>query len=308
MVSNIATIGGSLEDLHAFVAVIDFGTVSAAARQLGETKGSISRRVSRLEQRLGTALLARTSRAVSATGEGMVFYAKARDALALLADAAESVRQSQAEPQGHLRVTAPSDFGVDVLPPLIVRFRALHPQISVELQLSDAMLDLAAHRVDLALRASNSLPDTGYRASALADIQVCLYASNTYLATHGTPQTPAAIATHDLVVAHEFGGAASLTLNDKRGRTHTVTTRPILRSNDYTSAHHMILAGGGIGALPDLVAAASIRRGAMQRVLPAWTVASAKLYAISVGGRDAPARVRLFREFVRTELAGVQLG
>lgn len=131
MVDGLETIGGALEDVHAFCAVAEFGTVTAAARQLGETKGSISRRLSRLERRLGVTLLARTPRAVSPTEEGVAFYAKAREALVWLDDAAEGARQSQAVPRGHLRVTAPVDLGIDVLPELVVRFRTQHPQITV---------------------------------------------------------------------------------------------------------------------------------------------------------------------------------
>lgn len=304
MVEDSETIGGALEDLRAFCTVIEFGTVSAAARQLGETKGSISRRLSRLERRLGTALLARTPRAVTATEEGTAFYAKAREALALLADAVESARQSQSKPQGHLRVTAPIDFGMDVLPHLIVQFRDLHPQISVELLLTDARLDLAANRIDLALRASaEALPDMGYRASNLIDFHVCLYAAPSYLAVRGIPAVPAEIAGHDLVVARELVGAATLPLTHRRGRCDPVAARPVIRATDYASVHRLVLAGGGIGAIPDIVAARSVAAGALQRVLPDWTVAAARLHAISLGGRDAPARVRVFRDFMRSALA-----
>lgn len=304
MVDESATIGGALEDLRAFCAVIEFGTVSAAARQLGETKGSISRRVSRLERRLGTALLARTPRAVTATEEGTAFYAKAREALSLLADAVEGARASQSAPQGHLRVTAPIDFGMDVLPGLIVQFRALHPQISVELLLTDATLDLAANRIDLALRASaEPLPDMGYRASKLIDFHVCLYAAPDYLTAHGIPAAPADIADHDLVVAREFAGAATLPLVHRRGRSEQVMARPVMRTTDYASVHRIVAEGGGIGAIPDIVVAASVASGVLKRVLPDWAVAAARLHAISLGGRDAPARVRVFRDFMRGELA-----
>lgn len=142
MVDETETLGGALEDVRAFCAVVEFGTVSAAARQLGETKGSISRRLSRLERRLGVTLLARTSRAVSPTEEGTAFYSKAREALVWLDDAAEGARQSKAVPRGHLRVTAPVDITLDVLPMIVVSFRALYPQISVELLATDAPLEI----------------------------------------------------------------------------------------------------------------------------------------------------------------------
>ncbi len=303
MVHESETLGGALEDIRAFCAVIEFGTVSAAARELGETKGSISRRLSRLERRLGAALLARTPRAVSATEEGTSFYVKAREALSLLADATEGARQSQSVPQGHLRVTAPIDLGVDVLPPLVVRFRALHPQITVELLLTDAALDLAANRIDLALRASpGELPDMGYRASTLAAFRVGLYASPGYVAVHGVPATAQGLVDHDLVICRDLVAAGKITLSDRRGRSMTVATRPVIRTTDFASVHRIVLAGGGIGPAPDFVAAASLAAGALVPVLPDLSVIEGKLYAISLGGLEAPARVRIFREFVRGEL------
>lgn len=304
MVDEMETLGGSLDDVRAFCAVAEFGTVSAAARQLGETKGGVSRRVSRLEQRLGVRLLARTPRAVTPTEEGLAFHAKAREALAWLDEAAEVARHSQAVPRGHLRVTAPVDFGLDVLPELLVRFRALHPQITVELVLTDAPIDLAAHRVDLALRATvDDLPDMGYRASTVARFRIGLYASPAYFATgDGGPTTPADLEAHEFVVARELAGAAQLKLTDDRGRSSEVIVRPVVRANDYASVLRIAAAGGGIAPVPDLVAATSVATGAVQRVLPQWRVSEGTLYAITLGGRDAPARVRVFREFVRENL------
>lgn len=298
-----AQLGGSLADVRAYCAVVDFGTISAAARHLQETKGGVSRRVARLERRLGVTLLARTSRAVSPTEEGGAFYAKAREALALLDDALEGARQARALPAGRLRVTAPVDFGVDVLPELVVRFRELHPQITVDLLLTDAPLDLAAHRVDLALRAMpGDLPDMGYRAVALADFDISLWAAPAYLAAHPAPGVPDDLAAHALLDARDMSGGGQLTLRERRGREVQVGARPHVRSSDYASLHRLALAGGGIAPLPDIVAARSAVAGALRRVLPGWSAGSARLHAVSLAGRPAPARVRVFREFVREEL------
>lgn len=303
MVAKMETIGGAVEDVRGFCTVIEQGTLSAAARLLGETKGSLSRRISRLESRLGAVLLSRTPRAVTATEEGLAFYAKARDALALLDDAVEGARQADAVPQGHLRVTAPHDLGLEVLPPLIASFRALHPQISVELLLTDTQLDLAAHRIDLALRAiSGELPDMGYRASVLVELRTALYAAPGYLGRRPAPQVPAELESHDLVARGSPRGAVTLGLLDQRGRRVKVLAKPAIQVSDYAGAHRLLLAGAGIGAIPDIVAAASVRAGALVAVLPDWTVERARLHAISVAGREAPARVRVFREFMRERL------
>lgn len=304
MVDESETFGGALDDVRAYCAVVEFGTVSAAARLLGETKGSISRRVSRLEKRLGVALLARTPRAVSPTEEGTAFFERARESLRLLDDAAEAAQAARAEPQGHLRVTAPVDFGMDVLPPLLVRFRAMHPRITVELLLDDATLDLAANRIDLALRATpGDLPDMGYRASLILAFSIDLYAAPAYLATQGEPATPAELAQHTLISSRATAGAVALQLLDRKGRSETVTMRAPVRCPDFASALRLAVVGGGIAPIPAPVAAQALAAGAVQRVLPDWRVADARLFAISLGGRDAPARVRVFREFLREALA-----
>ncbi|WP_018916493.1 LysR family transcriptional regulator [Vreelandella zhanjiangensis] len=307
MVDELETIGGALEDIRAFCAVAEFGTVSAAARQLGETKGSISRRLSRLEHRLGVALLARAPRAVSPTEEGTAFYIKAREALAWLDDAAEGARQSQDVPQGHLRVTAPVDIGIELLPPIVAKFRTLHPQITVEFLLTDTPLDLAANRIDLALRAQDgNLPDMVYRASSVAQLRVGLYASPDYLEANGwSGDTPAALAEHHFVISREFTGAAQLMLKGPRGRTHEVVIRPSIRTSDYASVLRLAIAGAGIGPIPDLVAAAHVASRALVPVLADWSLSEGQLYAISLNGQKAPARVRVFREFVRRELNAV---
>ena len=305
MVDELETIGGALEDVRALCAVVELGTISAAARHLGESKGGVSRRISRLEQRLGTLLLNRTPRAVSTTEEGVAFYGKARDALALLDDAVEGAREARAVPRGLLRVTAPHDLGLDVLPGLITGFRAEQPQITVELLLSDTALDLAANRIDLALRAtSGDLPDTGYRATVLIDFRIALYASPGYLAARPGPQRPEELDAHDVVATrdHPREGVV-LDLSASRGRGAAVPVRPVMRVSNYAGAHRLLCAGGGIGALPDIVAAASLAAGQLVEVLPDWTAGHARLHAISVAGRESPARVRVFREFMRRRLA-----
>lgn len=298
------TIGGALEDVRAFCAVIEFGTISAAARTLEETKGAVSRRISRLERRLGVTLLARTPRAVSPTEEGIAFHTRAREALSWLDDAAEGARQSRSVPRGHLRITAPIDLGTEVLPELIVAFRASHPQITVELLVNDTTLDLAGHRIDLALRATTDpLPDTDYRASVIAGFHLRLYAAPGYLRERGEPRTPADLTDHDLIAARERIGATDWVLTDHRGRSERAAVRPLIRTSDYASGLRHAAAGGGIVALPDLVARSAVNAGTIESILADWSLAEGTLYALSLGGRDAPARVAVFRSFIRKALS-----
>ncbi|MEE7493506.1 LysR family transcriptional regulator [Methylobacterium oryzae] len=302
MVARTETFRGGLEDVRAFCAVVDLGTVTAAAASLQETKGSVSRRISRLERALGARLMARTSRAVSPTAEGLAFYAKAQESLTLLDEAAETARDARTVPAGHLRITTSIDFGIEVMPEIVASFRAAHPQITVEMLNTDARLDLAANRIDLALRLGGA-EETGYRAMVLATLALALYAAPAYLERRPAPTDLAGLRDHDLILARERIGAAGLTLSDGQGRTEPLSLSPAIRVSDFATAHRLTLAGAGIGHLPSLVAARAVEAGQIVRVLSPWATRSSRLRAVTLAGRELPARVQVFREHVRTVLA-----
>jgi DNA-binding transcriptional LysR family regulator len=301
MVARPETFQGGLDDVRAFCAVVDLGTVTAAAASLRETKGSVSRRISRLERALGARLMARTSRAVSPTAEGLAFYAKALESLTLLDAAAETARDARTVPAGHLRITTSIDFGIEVMPEIVARFREAYPQITVEMLNTDARLDLAANRIDLALRLGGA-EETGYRAMVLATLAVGLYAAPAYLERRPAPTRFADLADHDLILARERFGAAALALTDGQGRTEKLALSPAIRVSDFASAHRLTLAGAGIGHLPTLVAARAVAAGQIVRVLAPWATRGAHLRAVTLAGRELPARVEVFREHVRGAL------
>lgn len=295
MVAKTETFRGGLDDVRAFCTVVDLGTVTAAAASLRETKGSVSRRISRLERALGVRLMARTSRAVSPTAEGLAFYARAQESLTLLDEAAETARDARTVPAGHLRITTSIDFGIEVMPEIVASFRAAYPQITVEMLNTDARLDLAANRIDLALRLG-STEETGYRAVVLATLAVGLYAAPAYLQRRPAPADLAALHDHDLILARERFGASALALSDGRGRTEPLSVSPAIRVSDFASALRLTLAGAGIGHLPTLVAARAVAAGQLRRVLAPWASRGAALRAVTLAGRDLPARVRVFRD------------
>ncbi|WP_244473892.1 MULTISPECIES: LysR family transcriptional regulator [unclassified Methylobacterium] len=302
MVAKSETFGGNLDDLRAFCAVIDLGTVTAAAASLRETKGSVSRRLSRLEAALGATLMARHPRAVSPTAEGLAFYAKAQECLALLDEAAETARGASTVPAGHLRITTSVDFGIEVMPEIVASFRMAYPQITVEMLNTDTRLDLAANRIDLALRLGD-VEETGYRATQILDVWLGLYAAPAYLASKPPLANPAALADHDVILARERAGVMGILLDDGGGRMEQVGLRPAIRVSDFATALRLTLAGAGIGHLPSFIASRSVAAGRLVRVLEPWATTGGALRAVSLAGRELPARVRLFREHVRTEIA-----
>ena len=295
-------LSGGLDDLRAFCAVVDLGTLTAAARLLGETKGAISRKVQRLETQLGTRLLARTPRAVHPTEEGRRFHQSARDALAVLDDAADSARQTRQAVRGLIRLTAPVDFATHILPPLLVAFQHAHPQVRIEMVGLDTTLDLTAHRLDLALRVSlGPLADLSYPVLPLRAITMGLFAAPTYLDQRGAPTTPGSLSAHATILAATFRGQSALTL--RRGLEEaTIPVRAQLVTADFTSALRCAEAGGGIAPLPQLVAAEAVAQGRLTAVLTDWSLGEGHLYALTQDGRGGPARVRALLSFLKTAL------
>ncbi|MBE7245559.1 MAG: substrate binding domain-containing protein, partial [Actinomycetospora chiangmaiensis] len=206
-------------------------------------------------------------------------------------------------PAGHLRITTSIDFGIEVMPEIVASFRVAYPQITVEMLNTDARLDLAANRIDLALRLG-SAEETGYRAVVLATLAAGLYAAPAYLLRRPAPADLAALHDHDLILARERFGAAALALSDGRGRTEPLSVSPAIRVSDFATAHRLTLAGAGIGHLPTLVAARAVAAGQLRRVLAPWASRGAALRAVTLGGRELPARVRVFREHVSNALTG----
>ena len=301
-VDEMETLSGALDDVRTFCRVVELGTLSAAARVMGETKGSISRRLRRLESSLGLQLLARHPRSVSITAEGQLFYGKAREGLLLLDEGAELARATRSEPRGTLRITAPLDLGQEWLPPLLVAFAEQHPQIRIELLIGDQRLDLASHQIDIALRATDGgLPDMGYSARSLTQLTMGWYAAPAYLARTGIPTRPEDLPQHALVL---MAGPHGCTITLEQGaQQERLTLWPRLQTQDYASVLRLTLAGGGIGYFPQLVASGSLQRGLLQPVLTDWTTSAGELFLITQSGLRVPARVQAFKQFLLERLA-----
>ena len=207
---------GELDDLRAFVGVVEAGGFSRAAARLGLAKSIVSRRVARLEASLGGArLLARTTRGVSPTEAGAAFHARCVRVLAELDEAREEVAGREAELVGTLRLAAPLSFGIAHLAPALARFAAEHPRLALDVAYSDRMVDLVAERFDAAVRIG-ALVDSSLVARRLAPVRLVAVASPAYLERRGVPETPADLARHDCLVysagaegtAAAFGGSA----------------------------------------------------------------------------------------------------
>lgn len=296
--------GYDTQDLRAFCRVVDLGSITAAAATLGETKGSVSRRVARLERGLGVPLLVRTGRNVRPTEEGAVFRDRAAHALSVLDDAAASLRRLDTAPVGHLRVTAPPGIGTLVLGPVIAPFMEAYPGITLEILLTDEVLSFRDHGIDVALRAAASLPDSSLVAHKLLPIDAMLIAAPAYLERHGAPAEVADLARHRLLSPQPRSPMPPLVLVEEAppGRRVEVTVRPRVVSPDVLILREAVLAGAGIGFSPLPMARADIDAGRLVRVLPAWRVTTRNALWLLHAGGPLPPKVRAFRDFVRDHL------
>jgi DNA-binding transcriptional LysR family regulator len=285
----------NLELLSTFEAVARTSSFSAAARELGLPKSSVSRGVARLEAELGVPLLFRTTRQVSLSAAGTALYDRVTPLLASLRKALSEVPEREELPSGALRVTAPVDLGALFLVEVVTRYTARYPSVSVDLHLTGRLVDLVAEGFDVALRVAPSLRDSSLLVRRAAPIQVQLFASPLYLARRGTPRSEGELAGHDWVVFRT--GPQRLQVAPPLGAPGPGTKGRIV-CDDLLFVRDALRAGAGLGALPAFVAAPEVEAGALVRVLPRWERQAGTLHIVSPAVRHQPPKVTAFRDLV----------
>lgn len=288
-----------LPDLEAwatFAAVVEHRSFSAAAEALGVGKSTISKTVARLEARLDQALFHRTSRRLALTEAGKPLAEHARRILAEARAAEEAARGGDA---GRIRLAAPLGFGVANVAPLVAAFLREHPQVEIDLALSDARVDIVAEGFDLALRIAD-LPDSSLRARRLCGIQTHLIAAPAYLAAAGAPAHPAELARHALLGYANVPGPWRFRGPD--GEEASVRPHGPLVTNSGEAMLPALLAGLGIARLPGFIVGPHLASGALAEVLPAWRNAPVGLHLLTPPSPLRPARVEALIAFLAARL------
>ncbi len=267
--------------LHSLAVLGEHGSFTAAAARLGISKAAMSQRITELERSAGVPLVQRTTRSVRLTEAGQRLVDGTRGAFAQIQQSFATVRDLAATPQGLLRVTAPVAFARQQLVPRLPEFLRAHPQVRLELDLSDGLRPLAMEGFDLAVRHTAAPPET-HVAWQLARTRSVLVASRAYLRRRGMPTSPDELRTHECLHYPRAGQVAGWTL--LRGAERVVV--PVagsLAANNSEALRDAALAGLGIALVPDFSAQAALRTGQLQQVLMGWKVEgqfSETLYAI----------------------------
>jgi DNA-binding transcriptional LysR family regulator len=298
------TMNISTDVLTAFVKVAEHLSVSAAAADLGISKGVVSKRVAQLEEAVQAALFSRSTRRVALTPAGETYLEFARQALRAVADAGERLRDLRQDLSGQIRLTAPVSWGQKVLAGLLPEFLALHPAIEVELLLGDRLMDIAYERIDIALRMTvSTTPELAVTPVAKLDFVVC--AAPAHLAAAGVPTAPADLVNHPCMSYWRESSDDAWRL-ERRGQAQTVRVRGRYHANNPEAVACAALAGLGVAMLPLYVCVDDIAAGRLVRLLAEWTPITkfgTRIIAVAAPDRMRLARNRALLGFLQERLA-----
>lgn len=278
-----------------FLKVVDHGSFTAAAKSLGVPKSTASRAVTSLEKELETQLLQRTTRALELTDAGRVFYERAKAARAALEEAQAEVTHNADDGWGSVRLSVPNDAMPIVS--VVAAFTRKHPNIHVELLVSNRHVNLIEEGVDLALRAGK-LDDSSLVARRLAQSDLGLFASPEYLKKHGAPKKLEDLVDHQVVLFRGRQGRQRLKLRNERGDEREVTVHGPVSVDDLSYIRGLVFSGVGLGLLPIFFMHAKTKGLQLERVLPDWKVAGGGVHLVMPAQKYVPARVRLLADFI----------
>jgi DNA-binding transcriptional LysR family regulator len=294
-----------LNDTMVFVKVVELGSFTAASQALRLPKATVSRKVQDLEARLGAQLLHRTTRKLGLTEAGHVYFEHSKRIAHDLDQAESAVGELQSGPRGWLRVTATHSLGTTWIAPMLGAFQERHPEVRVELVLSNEKLDIIAAEIDIALRVGK-LADSILAARKLTVFRTAVYATSGYLARLGEPLHPDDLIHHRTLAQSNHRSAQAhgfvWTLGDVSGKPREFPIDPMVVTNDPSALRAALLGGEGIMMTSDVLMRGYAEQGQVQRVLVGWRGLDVDIYAVFPRGQVQSPKVRAFIDFLLERL------
>ncbi|MFJ7314368.1 LysR substrate-binding domain-containing protein [Pseudomonas sp. NPDC098747] len=289
------------DELQIFVCVIECGTISAAAEQVGQTPSAVSRTLSRLEAKLDTTLINRTTRRMDLTEEGKYFFEQAKLILDQMEQLEERLSSRQQTPSGRLRINAASPFMLHAVVPYIDEFRRLYPDIQLELNSNDLIIDLLEQSTDVAIRIG-TLADSTLHARSLGCSPLLIVASPAYLEKHGTPLQVADLSEHTLLGFTQNEGLNQWPLRYVQGDRWPIT--PAISASSGETVRHLALEGQGIACLSHFMTIDDIRAGRLSVVLAEFNSGYRQpINAVYYRNSQLALRIQCFLDFIQSKLA-----
>ena len=285
-----------LTGMAVFARVVEAASFTAAGRQLGMSKSAVSKAVAALEDRLGARLLNRTTRRLAMTEVGQAFYERCARVVAEAEEAELAVTRLQVAPRGTLRINAPVSFGVRHLGPVLGEFVVRHPELEVDIDLSDRFVDLIEEGYDVAVRITR-LANSSLIARRIADNRMIVCAAPAYWARHRRPSRPADLAAHDCLI-YSYGATRGDWVFQVDGRSVRVRVSGRLQANNGDLHLAAALSGCGVASLPEFICGPALADGRLEAVLGEFMPEPAGIHAIYPHSRHLSAKVRAFVDFL----------
>ncbi|VAV96580.1 Transcriptional regulator, LysR family [hydrothermal vent metagenome] len=293
---------GQFEDMDAFVRIVEAGSISQAANQLGVVKSAVSRRLVELEGRLGVQLLNRTTRQSSLTGAGRSYYERSVRILSDVAEINATTSDAKVALNGTLKISAPLTFGLQHLTPAINEFAETHPELIIHMDFNDRRVDLIEEGYDLAIRIAD-LKDSSLVARKLAPIRMAVCASPDYITRKGLPETPEDLKNHDILF-YASSDNGKWQFSTPNGRTRSITLPARIISNNGDFLKDAAIKGFGIVRSPTFIVWQELRAGKLQLLLDDYHFTGLHAYAVYPETRHLPLRVRRFIDFLKDRFDG----
>lgn len=299
---QLATHSDRLNQIASFVGVAEKSSFSDAAAEAGTNASTLSRRISKLEAALGVRLLNRTTRQVSLTEPGRLYYQECQHILESVAAADAMVSAFGSEPIGRLRISAPVAFGRLYLAKTATKFLSKHTNVHIELNLTDRVVDLIAEEYDLAIRIGQ-MRESGLVARKLTENRRVLVAAPSYLKAFGVPRSPADLTAHNCI---QFLNYSMRNWEFSRGsEVQQIAVGGNFSSDSSDTVYGALLAGCGIGLLAEYMCHPQLKKGELVQILPDWCPASASsIYAVFPSSRHLAQKVRTFIDLLASDLRG----
>lgn len=285
-----------LERMAVFARVVETRSFSGAARDLGLSKSLVSKRVTQLEHSVGARLLNRTTRNMSLTEAGAMFYEHCARIVSELEEAKLAVGRLHSEPRGVLKITASVAFGTLHIAPMLAEFLPLYPKLKIDMAITDRFVDLAEEGYDVAVRiAKEPAPNLVARRLAAVNRQIC--ATPEYFKRHGVPKTPTDLERHNCLTYTYFNPQDPWRLRGPEGDI-SVPASGDLRVNDDEALSQAVLGGLGIALLPTFIIGKELQNGKLQAVLSDYVPLEQHIYAVYLPNRQLSAKVRAFIDYI----------
>jgi len=284
-----------LKSLVVFAQVVERGNFSAAARHLGLSRAVVSYHVKKLEDAYGLRLVNRSTRSFHLTEAGERLYAHCKVIMSEAQAARSVVERFKNEPEGSLRISCPVSMGLDRMVPILSAFRTLYPKIALNVSFTDAVVDLLAEGIDLAIRGA-PLEDSDLQATRLASLETCLCAAPSYLRTAGRPNTVEELSAHQWVM-YERGQPVDVIMKD--GALRRIEPRGGITTNNAAARTAFVVAGHGLGRIPRYDANPRIDSGELEEVLPGLALPSIQLYGVFQKGTAGSKNLRLLIDYAK---------